>query len=137
MPLKPKKPPDPSQPHLLCSPLPSLHSFSFGIQSLSSVIEHHLKPSMPTILRWCSSPSSFLAAKIGSSAPEGKSTTLQIRIRSRSVLFRAISRYHSISATTALDIHFQEILHEEDGVAPLNRFGIVSPLCEFQISLLL
>jgi len=133
MSLKSKKPPDPLQPRLLCPPLSSMHRFSFDIQSLSSLFEHHLKLFMPTLFRWCSSPSSFLADKIGSSAPEGKPTTLQIRIRSRFVLFRAISSYHSVSVMTALDIQIQEILHEEVGATPLNRFAIVFPLCEFQV----
>ena len=117
--LKPKKPPDPLQPHLLCSLLSSMHSFSFGFQSLSSLIEHHLKLSMPTLFHWCSSPSSFFAAKFGSYAPEGKPTTLQIRLRSRSVLFPTTSNCRSVSGTI--------------GAVPLNRFANVFPLCEFQV----
>uniref|UniRef100_A0A7C9AYF2 Uncharacterized protein n=1 Tax=Opuntia streptacantha TaxID=393608 RepID=A0A7C9AYF2_OPUST len=117
--LKPKKPPDPLPPHLLCPLLSSMHSFSFGIHSLRSLIEHHLPLSVPTLVRWCSSPSSLFATKFGSYAPEGKPTTLPIRLRSRAVLFRTTSNCRSVSGTI--------------GAVPLNRFANVFPLSDFQV----
>ena len=92
---------------------------SFGILALRPSIEHPFKPSMQSLLCWCSPPSRFVTPNLRPYAPEGKPTTRPIPLRSRAVLFRSSATCRSVAETI--------------GDAPLNRCANVFYLCEFQV----
>ena len=154
---KPKKPPDPAPPHLLCSSLPSLSSFTLDFHPLrlntarifalnwsldcpshapsSTGITSQFIDPLSAIVARKSSLSKILDVTIGLTIPDRNHWTpawLLIRPRSRLVCFLIVYRFSSVPVVPDISIQMQGS-SPEAAAALLSRFETSFTLCLFQV----